>query len=122
MSRAYTPAEMRAQLIAHFRNLVSYWSSAPITDQLAKYIAERGVTEAVYRMEGLVFSILTVFDGESTLPAFDLYPPHPDDRSYLELLGENWYDEEVCVHDGSAMLHDEWHAEERARNEAKGRS
>lgn len=104
---AYTVEEVRSKLINYLAGTARYWATTDLSrPEFAKGIAETG--EVLYRLEGLVFSILVMLDGGTlALPAFDLYPaPHPDDRAYHEKNGERWYDPNVAVN--GCQLHDLW--------------
>lgn len=112
MSRAYTPEEVRERLLETMRSYVDYWATVEV-NEIAKGPDIRR------RLDGLAFSILNIFDGTSSeLPAFDLIPsPHPSDKAFHEAEGENYF--EAVVINADVHLHDEWYAEERARNEAR---
>lgn len=96
MSRAYTAEEVRDQFLDHCHSLVDYW------------LNESRTPDVKDKMNGLVFSILNIFDGTTAaLPAFDIIPsPHPSDKAYCQSNGDNWY-EAVVIND--CHLHDEWY-------------
>lgn len=93
--RAYTADEVRQQLLAQIRQDITYW--------LQQDGDERR------RMEGLVFSILNIFDGTTmALPAMDIVlSPHPDDKQFHIDEGDNWYESGQVIND--CMLHEEWY-------------
>ena len=100
-SRAYTQEEVREQLLGHIQHLCHYWATVKLTDT-PDTIRER--------LDGLAFSILTMIDGCSGLPAFDLIPaPHEEDKAFAINEGENWYDKEVInecqLHELFSSLH-----------------
>jgi hypothetical protein len=99
MSRAYTAEEVREQLLAHIRHLARYWATIPDRQT------------PLERCEGLAFSILNIFDGTSSLPAFDIVlSPHPDDKAFHQSEGENWYEPGMMIND--CMLHELFYAED----------
>ena len=75
---------MRELLLTYFANLSTYWAS-------------QHPTNSKEACEGLLFSILTTFDGGSAhLPAFDIIPcPHETDKEYFISLGKNYFVNEV---------------------------
>lgn len=93
MSRAYTEEEVRGEFLDHIRHLISYWESE-----------ERAPTSKE-KLEGLVFSILNIFDGSTGLPAFDIScAPHPDDKQYHIDEDSNYYEPGMVIND--CMLHE----------------
>jgi hypothetical protein len=83
--REYTLDEVRDQLLKHIWFMIDYWEKearAPTSKQ---------------KLEGLAHSILVALDGCSAdLPAFDLLPaPCPEDKTYHQENGENWYPEAI---------------------------
>lgn len=78
--RAYTTEEVRELFLETVGALITHWKNSyddPVTDPVT----------------GVAHSILTLIDGRNAdLPAFKLIPdPHPQDQSYHEKLGENWF-------------------------------
>jgi hypothetical protein len=104
--RAYTPDEVRQILLLYFRTMVRYWATIKVDPADLAKLRESDVE---YRLSGLVFSILNVFDGTANgLPAFDLIPsPHPDDAEYCKTEGSNWFERKLI--NEMVMLHDLWH-------------
>lgn len=94
MSREYTAEEAREHLLDSVRSIVDYWTVAPNqTDR--------------ERCEGVAFSILTLLDGCSDAPAFDLsVSPHPDDKQFHVDNGENYYADGMVINE--TMLHEEF--------------
>jgi hypothetical protein len=76
-----TKAQCRETLLAYLVSLVAYWE----TESRAESLKEK--------MQGLVFSILSMLDGEDgTMPAFRLSPsPHPEDKRYRQKHGASWW-------------------------------
>jgi hypothetical protein len=106
--RAYTVDEMRSMLLDYFRGLVKHWATTDLRrPEFAESVKKSG--EVMYRMEGLVHSILVTLDGCSmATPSFDLVPsPHPSDAADHREHGENWWPEKVVINE--CMLHDLWH-------------
>lgn len=106
MSRPYTKEEIRDQLINNFKAAARHWAKADLTrPEFQDQVKETG--ETLYRLEGLLHSVLTTLDGCSIgLPAFDLIPsPHPDDEVYYQANDENWYPSGLVIND-DCMLHD----------------
>jgi hypothetical protein len=103
--RAYTAEEVRKMMLLYFRTMVRYWVTLKIS---AEDLAKMGESDIEYRLSGLVFSVLNVFDGTANgLPAFDIRPvPHPEDRAFFEKEGRNWF-ETVTIND--CQLHELWH-------------
>jgi hypothetical protein len=77
--RQYTEDEIRDQFLDQCRAYVTYWHDLP------------GKTKRE-AMEGLVFSLLVILDGETGLPGFVVAPaPHESDEAYHKQEGTNWY-------------------------------
>jgi hypothetical protein len=78
--RELTETEVRDNFLELCYGYIRFWEELP----------EKSLHE---RMAGVVFSILVMLDGESAdLPSFIVAPfPHPDDKEYNRLHGENWY-------------------------------
>lgn len=83
MSRAYTEEEMRTMFLEHTRGIISYWTD----------LVKKGESTYENAIEGVAFSMFTVFDGEDgSLPAMDVIPsPHPSDKKYHQKNGENYW-------------------------------
>jgi hypothetical protein len=95
MPEAYTKEEMRQMFLDQLQSIASYWS------QLG------GVTPREM-CDGVVFCVLSVFDGCSGgFPAaIDLaLAPHPEDKEYYTSNGENWVEPGQVIND-DVMLHD----------------
>lgn len=62
------------------------------------------------KLDGLAFSILNIIDGTGMqMPAIDLIlRPHPEDKSYHEAKGEDWFADGMCIND-DVLLHELWH-------------
>jgi hypothetical protein len=106
--RAYTPEEQRQMFLDHLKGIARYWASPNLP-------ARETLLE---RLEGFAFSVCTMLDGCTDLPAFDVIPaPHPSDEAYAREQGENWWVSEPLP----GCLHEEFHAEERRAREAAGK-
>lgn len=83
MSKEYTKEEVQEKVINHILHLIEYWDE---NDQ---------TPETVDKLEGLAFSILSMFDGSTMdIPQFIIAPdPHPSDKEYLRSVNSNWYTE-----------------------------
>ena len=78
--REKTMEETRTEFLERVWTMIDYWEKQPSP--------LRG------KLDGLAFSILTILDGGSDLPAFIVAPmPHVDDKLYHKERGENWYPE-----------------------------
>lgn len=95
--RGKTKEEVIDELLEYLHRLVNYWSSID-TDNDTKG-----------RMEGLVHSILCIFDGVTEMPPLDIILwPHPDDKQYRINRGENYYVAGLPIND-NVMLHELWY-------------
>lgn len=91
--RAKTEEEVITEVLEHIRDIADYWSKLP--DQTPKE-----------KCNGTAFSILSLLDGCSALPAFGLkLEPHPMDKQYYKDNKKNWYDSEMVISD---MLHERY--------------
>ena len=105
--RAHTVDEMRAMVLDHLREMAHYWATTSLDQpELRAGIDAKG--ETLYRLEGLVFSILVMLDGGTmATPAFDLAPrPHPSDEQYHRGNRENWWPPGEVIND--CQLHELW--------------
>jgi len=102
--RAYTPEEVQQMLLLYFRTMVSFWSTLNID---SADLVKAGQSDVEYRLSGLVFGVLRVFDGAaSPLPAFDIRPvPHPEDQTFHESAGRNWFEMQTI---NDCQLHELW--------------
>ena len=70
------------------------------------WISEKNRPSIRDKMNGLIFSVFVMIDGESILPGFKLIPsPHPDDKDYLTKVGENYYPNDLDI---AGDLHHSW--------------
>lgn len=98
--RAYTPEELRGQVLDHIRLMVQYWADLPGLDNVA-------------RCDGVAFSILTMLDGSSELPVFDLVARSSDeDKQYHVEQGQNWVADGTTINE-DCMLHESYYSPER---------
>lgn len=88
-----TAEEMRDAMFGHMAAMLVYWRD------LEKPFVAEGQTETGARMEGLLFSLLVMFDGGSMgTPAFDIIPcPHEDDEAHCRAEGGNWWVGEIVT-------------------------
>jgi len=95
-ARAKTADEIRDEILEYIHRLVDYWDRESQTPNTRD------------KLDGLAFSILTMFDGDGgMIPAFDIIcSPHPDDEAYNKSRGENWY---PAVQINEYPLHEMWY-------------
>lgn len=105
MSRERTPEEVREEFIDYLRAMVRYWATLP-RDAIRD--SSPGQSDVYGRLDGLVFSILNVFDGSTAaLPAFDIVcRPHPEDKAFMIANEEDWYPDGAVIND--CHLHEMW--------------
>jgi hypothetical protein len=98
MCRPYTQEEAQKEFLDHIKMLVNYWSKIDETKKEC--------------LSGLAFSILSMLDGCTNLPAYEVIPiPHPDDKQYKIENEENYYEpvdlpENIITIHGGHMLHE----------------
>jgi len=93
MSREYTNKEIVEELIEGIKNSIAYWVDR--TDKTNEEI-----------IEGATHSVLCIFDGITSLPAFNIsVSPHPDDKQYNIDNGDNYYPENKIIND-DIYMHD----------------
>jgi hypothetical protein len=96
--------EVRNNFLDHVRGIVEYWNDE-----------SRVKSSTKERLEGVAFSILVALDGGSAgLPGFVVAPsPHPDDKDYCKMEGENWYPKAPVVKcDIAGCLHELFYKKE----------
>lgn len=95
-SRAKTDIEVREEFLSKLRELAIYWANTEGTTSLEK-------------CEGVVFSILNIFDGTSCgLPAMDIsLSPHESDKEYAIEKSENWYESGMVIN--NTMMHEKFY-------------
>ena len=95
MSKPITKEQTREDFLKQIKSIVWYWASSNVHD-----------VTMMERCEGVAFSILVMLDGGSGLPAFDvIVRPHPDDQSFHEAEGEDYYVDGMVIND-DCQLHD----------------
>lgn len=73
---------------------------------LARYWAQQPNMTNEERCNGVLFSIMSIIDGCSILPALDLVlHPHPDDKEDATISGSEWFEPGMVIND-EATLHD----------------
>lgn len=97
--REYTKDEVRTMFLNAIKNSMDFWEDAGETKRDA--------------LDGLVFSILAMLDGDVVaLPRFIVAPdPHPEDAEFLAKAGLNWFPENYANHvncDLAGSLHEYW--------------
>lgn len=99
MSKAKTVDQVREELLGHIRMIARYWAELP-----NKTPQER--------CDGLAFSMLNIFDGNTLpLPAMDIcLAPHPSDKDYNIEEGEDWYEPGMVIND--CQLHEHYFVKE----------
>lgn len=99
-SRAYTAEEIRDMFMSMVRDAARYWANLPDADKATgKPLTIAG------RCEGVAFSILSIIDGSSMLPAFDLVAvPHVNDKRDAIEQGDNWIEPGTAINE--CMLHE----------------
>ena len=100
-SRAYTIKEARKKFLTQCRSTVDYWEN------------ESRATTSKEKLEGLMFSILSLLDGcNANNPGFLLIPyAHETDEEYAKSIGEKYYPMTKLpedVFDIGGTLHEEW--------------
>lgn len=97
--RPYSVSEMRHLFMERIGNIMNYWVDTPV--------GFHGKGELRYRMEGMVHSLLVMFDGCSVdTPAFDIVPSlHEDDQKFHISQGENYWS---SVPINECQLHELW--------------
>jgi hypothetical protein len=84
MSRAKTEQEMQEEFLKQVKSLVKYWDSQDMSSE--------------QKLDGLAFSILTIIDGDTLLPAYSLIPlTTKEDTEYFKSNGENYYPKNVDI-------------------------
>jgi len=97
MSKERTVDEVREEFISEIKVTARYW--AGLKDK-----------RDIERCEGVAFSILSIIDGSSCLPAFDLLvAPHETDKQYHIDNGEDYYKDKMLIND--CMLHEMFHSD-----------
>ena len=107
MTKAYTKEEMRQMFLYVCEDTAKYWSEV------------EGKTPREM-CDGVVFSMLNIFDGMSGgFPAaIDLVmQPHPDDKDYCISNDQNWVEAGQVIND-DVMLHEQYIATiQRSQND-----
>ena len=89
-----TREDIRRKFLSQMWGAVDFWDTCTSADR----------REAI---EGAVFSVLVVLDGDSGFPGVELTAiPHPDDKVYHETEGADYYPE-GCEFGGG--LHEEFY-------------
>lgn len=93
--RAKTAEEVRKEFLDYLGVTIKYWCSLP----------DKTKEDAC---DGVVFSILNIFDGTTIrFPAMDIVlKPHPGDQEYCRAENKNWYEDGMVIN--NCMLHEEW--------------
>jgi hypothetical protein len=92
--RAYTKEEVRENFLQAIRSLPKYWANV-----------DNGYTTEE-KISGAFHSFLSLLDGSSHLPCFDLVlRPHHDDKDFHIEEGENYYEDGMVIND-DCLLHE----------------
>lgn len=91
MSRPKTTEEVQKEFIGQIKCISRYWANLNVTKK--------------EMCDGVAHSILSMLDGASALPAFDLLiSPHEDDKQFDISNGDNYYEPKMMIND--CMLHE----------------
>lgn len=97
-SQAYTIKEARKNFLTQCRSIIDYWENE-----------SRAITSKE-KLEGLMFSILSMLDGcNANMPGFLLIPY--SDEEYAKSKGEKYYPMTELPEDAfdiGGTLHEEW--------------
>lgn len=92
--RAYTTEEARDLYLQHIANIATYW-------------ARQEDQTPLQRCNGVAFSILALFDGDTMLPGCDIkLSPHPEDQEFRRDEGSNWFEPGQTIND--YPMHEFW--------------
>ena len=93
-SRAYTKEEVKEDFLTAIRGIPKYWANA-----------DNGYTTEE-RISGAFHSFLSLLDGSSFFPCFDIVlRPHPDDKAFHIEDGSNYYEDGMVIND-DCLLHE----------------
>lgn len=93
--RESTREEIQAEYLKYAAAMVIYW------------LNEDRRPTALEKMNGLVFSLLVMIDGESSMPSCKVIPHSTQEsQAYRKHDGENWYPQGVDI---AGNLHEIWH-------------
>lgn len=93
--RAKTQEEIRQELIAELKSAVSFWLNQDTSEE--------------DKLNGVVFSMLSLIDGVTSMPSFDLVVhPHKDDKAFCIANSLNWYEPNTVINE-DVMLHSLWY-------------
>ena len=93
--REYTKDEIRRSYLDAISNELDFW------------LHQSSRVDTKGKMEGLVFSILTILDGESQLPGCKVtVNSHAGDERYHKEQDENWFPNDVDI---AGELHHMWY-------------
>jgi hypothetical protein len=97
MSKPYSKEHARDMFLKHIRHIMVYW------------LNEQRTPDTAGKMDGLVFSILTMIDGSSAaLPSFDIVTrPCDEDEAFCKSEGEDYWEDGMVIND-DCMLHELW--------------
>lgn len=103
MTTNYTKEEVREMFLEGLREIADFWAN--VETNPPKTIKER--------CDGLVFSILNIFDGTTAdMPAMSIsLEPHEDDKSYYQAEGKKWFEQGMVIND-DVHLHDMYYRKE----------
>jgi hypothetical protein len=92
MRNELTQEQVQDRFLNLVRDAARTWAGSDLPDDLA-------------RCEGIVSTVLGIFDGKSEgLPALDIVVhPHPSDRAYCIENGENYYPQGLVINDDCTL-------------------
>lgn len=98
ISKIRTKESLREDFLGTIRDMVHVWNSPDIDG------------DTKYKLEGLAFSILAMFDGcNPGIPTMDIVMrPHPEDKQFFIDNCEDWIEDGMIIND-DVSLHDMWH-------------
>jgi len=104
--KAITPEEMRHRFLSHLYAVADHWAQSAQRDHAGIPKKKTEDERIRYATEGVVFSMLCIFDGCTDLPAIDLVlRPHPEDKAFSIENGEDWVEDGMAINSDTS-LHD----------------
>lgn len=106
--RQYTLEECQKMFLSICKQSAHYWATTKLDPEVTRQYYCGNETKR--RVEGAIFSVLVMLDGEhGGAPAFSVCPdPHPTDAEWCKEHGENWWPDSEDAVDIAGSLHDMW--------------